>query len=301
MTATLVLLALSGAPVRAARTPALVRFAVIGDYGIAGPAEQSVAALVAGWDPDFVITAGDNNYPLGAAETIDDNIGQFYHPFIFPYTGGYGQGSTYNRFFPAPGNHDWYTPGMKAYLDYFSLPGNERYYDFRAGPVHFFALDSDPSEPDGVNADSVQAHWLKSALADEPGCWNLVYFHHPPYSSSAHGSTVYMQWPFANWGVTAVLSGHDHVYERIQWDGMLYFVDGLGGNSTYGFGTPVPGSIVRYNANWGALLVTAGEDKIHYAFYAVDGTLIDDVTQVNCAAQPVIGSAVWLPLFADNR
>src|SRR5689334_18011458 len=56
-------------------TPGRTRFAVIGDYGQQGPDEERVARLVHEWRPDFIITAGDNNYPLGAAETIDGNIG----------------------------------------------------------------------------------------------------------------------------------------------------------------------------------------------------------------------------------
>jgi hypothetical protein len=51
-----------------------IRFAVIGDYGHNTAAEAQVAALVAGWNPDFVITTGDNNYPSGEAATIDQHI-----------------------------------------------------------------------------------------------------------------------------------------------------------------------------------------------------------------------------------
>ena len=81
-------------------TPTPVRFAVIGDYGLAGEPEAGVAALVKSWDPDFIITLGDNNYPDGAADTIDENIGQYYHEYIYPYAGEYGEGSDINRFFP---------------------------------------------------------------------------------------------------------------------------------------------------------------------------------------------------------
>ena len=41
---------------------ALLRFAVIGDYGGGSIDEARVAALVASWSPDFVITTGDNNH-----------------------------------------------------------------------------------------------------------------------------------------------------------------------------------------------------------------------------------------------
>ncbi|PYV85585.1 MAG: alkaline phosphatase, partial [Acidobacteria bacterium] len=56
-----------------------VRFAVIGDYGTAGQNELDVSSLVKSWNPDFIITVGDNNYPDGWASTIDRNIGQYYH------------------------------------------------------------------------------------------------------------------------------------------------------------------------------------------------------------------------------
>lgn len=55
------------------------KFAVIGDYGNAGPDELAVADLVKSWDPDFIITLGDNNYDVGSQATIDPNIGQYYH------------------------------------------------------------------------------------------------------------------------------------------------------------------------------------------------------------------------------
>src|SRR3990172_1293347 len=73
--------------------PSSVHFAVIGDYGSAGKAELDVANQVKSWNPDFIVTTGDNNYDSGSASTIDANIGQYYHDFIFPYTGSYGAGA----------------------------------------------------------------------------------------------------------------------------------------------------------------------------------------------------------------
>ena len=101
-----------------------IQFAAIGDYGLAGRVEMDVSNLVKSWNPDFVITLGDNNYEYGEASTIDKNIGQYYHAFISPYAGSFGTGDTVNRFFPALGNHDWLTAGAQPYLDYFTLPGN---------------------------------------------------------------------------------------------------------------------------------------------------------------------------------
>jgi hypothetical protein len=252
-----------------------IRFAVIGDFGEGNQAEADIAGLVHGWNPDFVITVGDDNYPSGAADTIDAHIGQYYHDFIFPYTGAYGPGAPENSFFPTLGNHDWLTAGAKPYLDYFSLPGNERYYDFVRGPVHFYALDSDENEPDGVNSSSFQAAWLKQGLAASTSLWNIVYFHHAPYSSGMHGPTTWMQWPFATWGTQAVLTGHDHTYERLLVNGIPYFVDGLGGGGIYNFVNILPESQFRYNADHGAMLVTATGTNLLFEFYNRAGKLID--------------------------
>src|SRR5438094_9745798 len=214
------------------------RFAVIGDYGGSAywgtpdppgatrcvsdmQCESAVATLVHSWNPDFIITTGDNNYEVGGADTIDQNIGQYYHDFIFPYkgdTGRYGGGATTNRFFPSLGNHDWINcyagtdPNCKPagpYLNYFTLPDNERYYELARGPVHLFAIDSSDEydhEPDGKISTSKQAKWLQDRLAASTEPWNLVFFHHPPYSSGSWW-VDWMRWPFQAWGATAVLSG----------------------------------------------------------------------------------------------
>lgn len=256
-------------------TPALVIFAAIGDYGTGDEAAASVANLVQSWNPDLVITLGDNNYPLGEAETIDDHIGRFYQGFIFPYQGSYGPGAMINRFFPALGNHDLYTADGQAYFDYFILPGNERYYDFTWGPVHFFCLNSSDSEPDGVGRSSAQATWLRERLANSASPWQVAYFHLSPYSSGYHGSIDWMRWPFAEWGVDVVLSAHDHTYERLEVDGIPYVVDGLGGGPIYAFEEILPESRVRYNASHGALLGIASEQSIVVQFIADTGEVVD--------------------------
>jgi tartrate-resistant acid phosphatase type 5 len=257
-------------------TPTLtIRFAVIGDYGLTGQPAEDVAALVKSWLPDLILTTGDNNYPLGSAETIDENIGQYYHEYIYPYKGIYGEGAEINRFFPTLGNHEFNTLGAQPYLEYFTLLGNERYYDFIWGPVHFFAVNSDSNEPDGFRRDSLQANWLKQGLANSDSPWKIVYMHHSPYSSGTNGPISWIQWPFMDWGATAVLSGHDHTYERLFIDGLPYFVNGLGGGPRYDFLSVHPGSKVRFRDDYGAMLVEADEAQITFEFITRLGERVD--------------------------
>jgi tartrate-resistant acid phosphatase type 5 len=269
---------LSPAPTETITPIPVIRFAVIGDYGGGGSPEADVARLVDSWQVDFLITTGDNNYPDGSAKTIDKNIGQFYQAYISPYTGKFGAGAEQNRFFPTLGNHDWNTDEAQPYLDYFTLPGNERYYDFTWGAVHFFALDSDSREPDGMNRSSAQAAWLQAQLASSTSPWNVVYLHHAPYSSGRHGPTDWAQWPYKEWGADAVLAGHDHTYERLQVDDLVYFVNGLGGGSIYPFLMIEDGSQVRYNDDYGAMRVEASPTQMTFQFINRSGELIDTYT-----------------------
>ncbi len=256
-------------------TAAPVIFAAIGDYGSGDQSEANVAALVLSWKPEFIITLGDNNYPSGAADTMDAAVGQFFHSYIYPYKGSYGPGAEVNRFFPCLGNHDLLTGSGQPYFDYFTLPGNQRYYDFTWGPVHLFALDDLDSEPDGVGASSTQAEWLKAGLAGSDSAWNIVYMHYPPYSSGLHGSTDWARWPYKEWGADAVLAGHDHTYERLEVDGLTYFVNGVGGGGIYYFFNILAGSEVRYNAAYGAMRIEATESSLKFEFITTAGEVVD--------------------------
>lgn len=251
-------------------------FAIIGDYGKSGVNELNVTNLVKYWNPDFILTTGGNNFDFGEQSTIDENIGQYYHPFIYPYSGVYGKGDTVNRFFPTLDEVDWNQTGAAPYLNYFQLPNNERYYDFVKGNVHFFAISSDSSEPDGNDVNSVQALWLKDKLENSSEQWNIVYFHHSPYSSgSDYGSSEVMRWPFGQWGASAVISGHNNVYERLYFNDIPYFVNGLGGKAIGEFGALIPGSQIRYNGNFGAMINYAYDDSLVFKFYNKDRTKID--------------------------
>jgi len=263
--------------------PAL-RFAVVGDFGASAlganenQQESAVATLIAGWSPELIVTVGDNNYPDGTAATIDQNIGQYYHAFIAPYAGTYGQGASTNQFFPCLGNHDWNSGNVQPYTDYFALPGNERYWEHAAGPVHFFCIDSEPQEPDGNTAGSTQGQWLQQQLGAASEPFRIVLMHRPPYSSGMHHSTDWMQWPYAQWGANVVMAGHDHDYERLSIGGVPYIVDGIGGAESYEFTQILPESQARFSGGFGAVLAEVAADKKTIRFQAVtsDRLIVDN-------------------------
>ena len=258
-------------------------FAAVSDYGGGNRAEGLTTDLIRSFEPAFILTAGDNNYPRGEAETIDRNVGQFFGLYIGEYRGVFSNGSEDNRFWPALGDADWLTAGAQPYLDFFTLPGNERYYDVDMGVVHLFVLDSDVQEPDGNTFDSVQGRWFQAAAARSKACAKIALFHHPPYSSALRGEAnggVPMRWPFDTVGMTAVISGQDRVYERLQVDGVPYFIIGAGGGAdTHTFAaTPRAESQVRYRDRPGAMKLTATQNDLTFAFVNIENTLIDTLT-----------------------
>jgi len=277
-----------------ASTPTLT-FAVIGDYGADDDDTREVADLVKSWQPDFIITTGDNDYSDGAFrgtfKGLELGVGQYFHEFIGSYQGNEGPGADQNRFFPTPGDHDWGDTcedagGLDDYLGYFTLPadlsGNERYYEFRRGPVHFFSVHSlEGCEPDGVTADSAQARWVRETALASDAAFKVAYFHNPPYSSGDRhiGDGEHMRWPWNDWGFDLVLSGDDHIYERIDRDGLTYVVNGLGGVEQHGLvDEPVEGSVVRYVAAFGAMRVAVFDKQLEIAFESVGGEVIDRFT-----------------------
>lgn len=84
-----------------------------------------------------------------------------------------------------------------------------------------------------------------------------------------------MRWPFELWGATATFAGHDHTYERLRVGNIPYFVNGRGGKSLYPFVNIAPESQFRYNADYGAMLVTATNRFILFQFYNRQYQLID--------------------------
>ena len=149
------------APARAAR----FTFAVVGDFGSGNTNETAVASMIESWHPDFVLTVGDNAYPLGSAGLLDRDI-----------FGPYAAVMRESAWFPALGNHDVKANGGKPELEAFHSLGNERWYRFTWGNAAVVVLDSDVSVAPG----SPQLRFARNALA-LPSCFRFAAWHHPPW------------------------------------------------------------------------------------------------------------------------
>jgi 3',5'-cyclic AMP phosphodiesterase CpdA len=257
-----------------------ILFAVIGDYGLSGEGERTVANMVKSWRPEFIVTTGDNNYGPEDLEGYSYHIGQYYCDYIYNFDVareyrcfGKANREKQNRFFPSPGNHDADGPQLlEAYLEYFTLPGKESYYAFSWGDVAFYSINS----LEFADLEEQKA-WLEDKISKSDKTFQIVYFHHPPYTSGGHVSAPRMQWEFFEWGVDVVLSGHDHIYARFEHadeEGLHYIVNGLGGRKKYSCREDYEEEGVKmhlcYDTNYGAMRCTANSSQLIMEFYTID-------------------------------
>jgi acid phosphatase type 7 len=235
--------------------------------------------------PGTVMAVGDNAYELGSPTD-----------YLLCYEPTWGRHKARTR--PAPGNHEYLTPGATGYFTYFfpvsSPPGG--YYSYDLGRWHVIVLNSMPqwsacpppktSPEDGRTCagDLPQRLWLIADLARHRNRCTIAYFHHPRFSSGRHGSQYEMQqfWDilYAR-GVDVVVSAHDHLYERFapqdpEGDldtrrGIRQFTVGTGGAGLYEFSTILPNSEVRINDTHGVLALALGNNRYAWAFIPVEG------------------------------
>jgi predicted phosphodiesterase len=204
-----------------------VKFAIIGDNGTGGRPQyevgQQMAAARSTFPFDLVLMMGDNLY----------NTHDFAAKFERPYAALLAAGV---KFYAAIGNHD--DARLQVRYPAFNMNG-ARYYTYARKNVRFVVADTN-------FLDQVQLAWLENTLKSATEQWKIVYFHHPLYSNGdRHGSNVELRVRLepllVAHGVDVVMSGHDHIYERIRpQQGITYFVIGSSGQLRRGGITASP-------------------------------------------------------------
>jgi acid phosphatase type 7 len=151
-------------------------------------------------------------------------------------------GGLRDRILPAPGNHEYGTPGAFGYFDYWDAqagPDRRGYYALRWRNWLILSLNSEVDAAPG----SPQAAWLTQELAKAPDVCIMAFFHKPAHSlqGARHGmeSAAHLFALLQRAGGSFVINGHNHFYERTQPvdamgtvdvdHGMIGFTVGTGG------------------------------------------------------------------------
>lgn len=228
------------------------RFIVIGDMGTGKPDQYSVAMAMAKRAEsdglDFVLTVGDNIYPIGVASATDLQ-------WKTKFEDVYAANSLQVSWYPALGNHDYYG-NEQAVIEYsqvnkkWILPS--KYHTFTrtlsdGTKIQFFALDTDPilrMKPEA----SVELMWLDDQLSNSSAQWKIVYGHHPLYSNGAYPRVSpekdimikALEPIFVKHKIDVYFAGHDHSLEILKpIKGIHYVISGAGA-----------GPSRAYNVNW---------------------------------------------------
>jgi hypothetical protein len=239
------------------------------------PAEQTMAAQTAKLiNTDlarnknaYVITLGDNTYPIGKPEEFNN---------CYDKTWGKFKAIT----LPSPGNHDYGVPMANGYYNYFddlAGPGRRGYYKKTLGNWLLLSLNSNIKG----QAMQEQKRWLKGVLAQRQSTCVMAFWHHPVFSSGGHGNVQAMRevWEMlADARVDLVLSSHDHDYERFapldkhgrpDNNGIRSFVVGTGGANLTSMLFVKDGSEIRQNDSHGVLKLQLRSNSYSWEFLSV--------------------------------
>ena len=162
------------------RSPRSVRVLAFGDFGDHSSRQERLAEAMRRYHHekafDLAITLGDNFYPAGIASPTDE---RWQHEFERLY------GPMRIPFFASLGNHDWVLADSPAAeilhsskSDGWRMPALR--YSFVAGPVQFFALDTNL-------VSRAELDWLDAELERSTARWKVVYGHHPILSAGVYG------------------------------------------------------------------------------------------------------------------
>ncbi len=272
--------------------PGSVRFAVIGDMGTGEPAQYDVARMMATvhqkFPFEFVITVGDNIYGGKSPKDFDKKFALPYKPLLDAGV----------KFYASLGNHDL---GAEDYYKPFNMDGH-RYYTFKMGDVHFFALDSNYMDPE-------QLDWLTNELKKAGNGWKIPFFHHPLYSSArAHGSSLelrkLLEPLFSQNGVQVVFSGHDHVYERMKpQNGIAYFVEGASGELRAGDLENAPFEAKGFDRDRTFMVVEISGNQMYFDTISRTGDIVDSgvISATGPAATRLVAPQLLRPsIYAEK-
>lgn len=212
-----------------------VRVLAFGDFGNGSAGQKQVAAAMLRYQRqipfDFAITLGDNFYDAGMASPTDPRWKTWWDELYDPLG---------LKVYATLGNHDWgWADSPAAEILYTQQSPSWRlpapYYTFTAGPVQFFALDTN-------EVSEAQLLWLKDELEKSRARWKIVHGHHPIYSDGAHADNpvlINRLLPVLKGRADIYLAGHDHDLQHLKAEeGVHFFVSGGGGA---GLRQPKPG------------------------------------------------------------
>ncbi len=202
---------------------------------------RSIVQAILAESPDLVIGTGDL---VGEGGSRDDwrELSKTHQPLWSQLL-----------YLPALGNHELIGDFDGSFFRQLLPQAQARFYAVRYG--FLLAIFLDGNRPGSQEQTHFLATQLKAAARDPSVRARVVVLHQPPLSVGLHcgtsGSMHEWMHIFEKYRVDLVLAGHDHAYERLERNGVPYFVTGGGGAKLYDqspCGQPDEPALQRYDS-----------------------------------------------------
>jgi hypothetical protein len=195
------------------------------------------------------------------------------------------------------GNHE---KDSKNYYNFFTLPGNERYYFFTVGDALFIVLDMEGPDYEtpaylsdegreifwneiGKKYFDEEKEWLEHLLSVNEEAGFIFVFFHPTWYSIKSSRVEEAKQRREYWGdvferhhVQVVLNGHDHYYHHAMHGGTHYIVTAGGGAPLYDTDAIQP-ETVKYKKIEHFMRIDVGPDEAVLKAIQLNGEVIEKI------------------------
>jgi hypothetical protein len=245
------------------------------------------ASLARQWPDAPILAVGDLVYARGTPGEFADCYERAW-------------GDLRARILPAPGNHEYGTPGAFGYFDYWGAqagPDQRGYYALRWRNWLILSLNSEVD----ASAGSPQEAWLTQELAKAPGACIMAFFHKPAHSLQGprrdqhNAERLFAQVQQA--AASFVINGHNHFYERtrpldssgavVAAGGTIGFTVGTGGiegPATHAAALPAQTAAAIFGSI-GLLRVQLSDSGFAWWFHQAQDRAVMDHGTAPCGAQ----------------
>jgi predicted MPP superfamily phosphohydrolase len=246
--------------------------ALAGDIAIFGDSQHNttirrrLVQVILSFKPSVVFSAGDN-----VDDGRDPKQWKLFNDINAPLI-------KVADFFTALGNHE--EESSLCFVHYPCLLNRRPWYSVEREGIHFIVLDSNSD----LHPGSDQYNWLVSDLNSikQEIKFKIAIFHHPIFDVGYHRPDSKRLKPILlpllqKYGICAVFSGHDHNYQRFEYEGIYFIVTGGGGGNLYPQFWRSP-YLQKFVKTYHFCLLSPSADLIRVRVIGIDSRTIDDFT-----------------------
>jgi len=238
----------------------LYKMAIYGDSRTGHDIHRKIVKNIENENPDIVVHTGDMVND-GSIQAEWDNFNEI--------TNTLRKG---RELYTVIGNHEKDSP---LFYSNFGKRETDKWFSVEKGNAVMIFIDTSFS---AIDSSSDQFIWLSNILSQSEGKIKIVFSHYPIFSTGYHGTEKNLsdELPalFEKYKVSMYISGHEHDYERIEKNKVVYLIAGGGGAPLRGQFRSLPESKI-FLKSYHYVILNIQESSIITDVYDENARLID--------------------------